>query len=525
MKSVTNRVTSPSRRRLLLAGAASGSLLAGGCSVLPAPLEDSDMDQRVQRNVRRLIEIEAPVTGPISLYEAMARALKFNLDYRVAMMEEAVRGREIDRARMEMLPQWVANAGYLGRDNDAGGSSLSLLTRRQSLEPSTSIERETVSADLSLSWDLLDFGLSYARARQAADNRLVSLENRRKVANRMIEDVRIAYWRAVSAHRLLQKLRQLGDSVDQALADSVELEQRREADPIAALTYQRELLDVQRQVQGLQRELVIAKAQLAALMNLRPGVDFDLVVPALRSAPADLCSGTDALVRAALMNRPELREIAYRTRMNDSEGEAAWLRQFPSLKTFFGANYDSNDYLYHQNWVGWGMRTSWNVMNVFRYPTERKVIEAQGEWLNEREQALTMTVFVQVHVSRAQLAFAREALQTAQRYAEVQDRLVELTRVARLADRESPQRLVREELNGLLAEIRYDLAYADTQSAYANLYSSIGLDSFTPDISGRESVDDLSAALRSLWERRRDPYLMPDVAACHVVEPRPGGQP
>ena len=524
MKTRSSPVARAARRRLLLAGAAGGTLAASGCAILPSPLGSAEMEPRIQNAMRRLMQMNEPVTGPISLYEAMARALKFNLDYRVAMMEEAVRGRETDRARMDMLPQLVANAGYQNRDNDAGGSSRSLLTGRQSLEPSTSVERETVSADLGLSWDLLDFGLSYARARQAADNRLISLENRRKVANRMIEDVRTAYWRAVTAHRLLDKLQQLSNSVEVSLADSVELEQRRLADPLAALSYQRELLEVQRQVQGLQRELVIAKTQLAALMNLRPGTAFELVVPARRSAAPELCAGPDALVRTALGNRPELREIAYRIRMNELEGEAAWLRLLPSLKGFFGFNYDSNDYLYNQNWVGWGMRTSWNVMNLFRYPVDKDVVRVQGEWLSEREQALTMTVFVQVHVSRAQLSFARQSLQTAARYADVQDRLLELTRVARQANRESAQKLIREELNSLLAEVRFDLAYADVQNAYANLYSAIGLDSFTPDITGQESVPDLSAALRHLWEQRRDPFLTPEDAVCHEAQPLVGGR-
>ena len=128
--SVPSSTTRSLRRRLLLAGAATGSLLASGCAVMPRPLEDEEMTRRIRRNLNGLVEVDEAVTGPISLYEAMARALKYNLDYRVAMMEEAVRGREVDRVKMDMLPQMVANAGYMGRSNDSGGSSISILTRR-----------------------------------------------------------------------------------------------------------------------------------------------------------------------------------------------------------------------------------------------------------------------------------------------------------------------------------------------------------------------------------------------------------
>ena len=125
-----------------------------------------------------------------------------------------------------------------------------------------------------------------------------------------------------------------------------------------------------------------------------------------------------------------------------------------------------------------------------------------------------MTVMVQVHVSRAQLAFSQQSLKTASRYAQVQDRLVDLTRSARQANQESPQKLIREELNALLAEVRFDLAYADTQNAFANLYSAMGLDNFTPEITGNESVAQLSAALRGIWEQRRDPHLIAAGTRC-----------
>ncbi|MGJ3626829.1 TolC family protein [Sphingomonas sp. MMS24-JH45] len=133
----------------------------------------------------------------------MARALKYNLDYRVEQMQQDLKGCELNLAKDDMLPQVVANGSYFGRSNQAGASSLSLLTRRQSLEPSTSTDRDVAAGDLSVGWDVLDFGLSYIRANQKADGVLIAAEERRKVANRVIEDVRTSDHRAVSAQRLL----------------------------------------------------------------------------------------------------------------------------------------------------------------------------------------------------------------------------------------------------------------------------------------------------------------------------------
>ena len=188
----------------ILMGVATAALLSG-CSVTPKPLAPSELAMRAQQNAVDVTANQEPVGSEISLYDAMARALKYNLDYKVELMDEALKVRELNLSKFDMLPQLVASGGYFGRSNYSGASSLSLLTRRQSLEPSTSSERNIFSGDLTLSWDVLDFGLSYVRAQQKSDEVLISLERRRKVANRIIEDVRTSYWRAVSAERLLTK--------------------------------------------------------------------------------------------------------------------------------------------------------------------------------------------------------------------------------------------------------------------------------------------------------------------------------
>ena len=70
--------------------------------------------------------------------------------------------------------------------NYSGGVGRSLITgQQQNLQPFTSSEKNVFSADLSLSWNVLDFGLSYIRAKQAADDVLIAEEERRRVANRV----------------------------------------------------------------------------------------------------------------------------------------------------------------------------------------------------------------------------------------------------------------------------------------------------------------------------------------------------
>ena len=476
--------------------------LLSGCAVTPKPFSPSEIATKAEDNARAVDANQEAVGGSIDLYEAMARGLKYNLDYKVELMEEALKARELDLSRYDMLPQLVANAGYAGRDNFSGASSLSLITRRQSLEPSTSSEKDIFSADLGLSWDVLDFGLSYVRAQQKADDVLISMERRRKVANRIIEDIRTSYWRAVSAERLLAKLKELEGAVSNTLTNSERLAERRLSAPLTALTYQRELVEIQAQIRKLQRELVTAKAQLAALMNLRPGTEFTLVLPdRTKLLPEVKYSGEDMMM-TALKNRAELREVSYRQRINAKELDVALLSALPSFRGLIGVNVDSNDFLFNNNWFQWGARASWNVLNVFRLPAQKKAVRAQDDLLRQRELALTMAVMTQVHVSRARFGHLTAELDTASHQSRIQDKIMYQIRAGHRAGAMSQQTLLREEMNTLVSEVKYDIAYAEAQNSYANLFASMGIDDFGPDITGREDVATLSKSLSSLWQNR-----------------------
>jgi outer membrane protein TolC len=417
-------------------------------------------------------------------------------------MEEALKARELNLASYDLLPQLVASGGYAGRNNFSGASSLSLLSRRQSLEPSTSSDRDLFSGDLTLSWDVLDFGLSYVRAQQKANEGLIALEHRRKVADRIIEDVRTSYWRAVSAERLLTKLQQLEGNVSTTLDNSERLAERRLSAPLTALTYQRELIDIKSEIQRLQRELVISKSQLAALMNLQPGTEFTLVMPVRTQTPPGVSMPGDQMIMTALRNRSELREVNYRERINKKELDAALLNALPNFKALVGVNIDSNSFLFNNNWLQYGARASWNVLSLFKYPAQKRAIGAQDTLLKQRELALTMAVMTQVHVARARYAHLTGELDTAAHQHAVQGKILYQIRSGYKAGAMSQQTLLREEMNTLVSEVKYDIAFADVQNAYANLFSSMGIDEFAPDVTGRESVSALSQSLSNLWKGR-----------------------
>ncbi|MBF0093672.1 MAG: TolC family protein [Alphaproteobacteria bacterium] len=187
---------------------------------------------------------QEPISGPISMFDAMARAIKYNLDYRTKLMDEAIQLGVSGLSRYDLLPQITASAGYNVRDNNNASTSLNTVTGTESTEPSMSTENTRRTASLGFAWNVLDFGVSYIRAQQNSDRVLVAGERRRKAVQQLIQDVRSVYWRAATGARLAQDIERLSTQVRQAIDNARQLEEQRIQPPAQALEYQKTLLDM-----------------------------------------------------------------------------------------------------------------------------------------------------------------------------------------------------------------------------------------------------------------------------------------
>ncbi len=475
------------------------SMYLAGCVVTPIPLTDEAINEFSTRNLTNVTAGQEPVSGAISLAEATARGIKYNLDHQIELMAQAVALRRLKVSRFDMLPDLVANSGYSGRDNVNASRSRNLVSNTLSTF-STSDPKDQVTADLEFSWHILDFGLSYVRAKQDANRVLIARERRRKAVNRIIEDIRVAYWRALGSQRIVGKLSSLEGSVQRALRNSRSSAAEGVIDPLTALTYQRELVNIRRELQALQRDLTLAKAQLAALMNLPPDHPFTLVDPK-RAALPRINTSAAQMIEIAMNNRPEFLELAYEMRINDDERTAALLEMLPGISLHAGASYDNSDFLYHDNWVTWGARASWNLIKMFSYPARADFVDASKMLLEKRALAVTMAVMTQVHVSRARYAHAARELKTMRQALSIQRKILSRVRGQSIADRIGEQVLIRERMNLVLAEVRHDIARASLENAFANVYASMGFDLIDADLSQSMSIDEITTHLRRMWSQ------------------------
>ena len=461
-------------------------LLATSCTVKTEPFSPEANATFANEKLLRTTANQEPIVGSIDLYQAMARALKYNLDTKVEIMQAGLKLREADLVTYSALPKLVSGAGYAGR-NEPDASTPS--TRDDSI----------YTADLTFSWNILDFGLSYVRAKQAADQALIQEEMKRRIVNKVIEDVRTAYWRAVSYQRLVGRMRALEGRVARALRDTRGLSSGGESSPLVALTYERELIEVKREVEMLEGELKVAKSQLAALMNVTPGTNFTMIVPKRTSAKLNVPDNMPEMFRIAVENRPEMREVAYRTRINEKEINAALLDILPGFNLYAGTNYDSNEFIATNDWLSWGAKVSFNLMKVAALPAVEKKIDAEKQVLDARALSVSMAIMTQVHISRTRYAHLKKSYGTAAALSNVSHRILKQVRSETEAQKTSEQILIREEMNALLADAKLDMAYADLQNAYANIYASLGVDPFPAGLTTKASVEQIAGQLRTLW--------------------------
>jgi len=481
------------------------TLLLCGCAVTPEALTPDEIKQETVADLTSMFQDQEPVTGPISLYEAIARAVKYNLDHRLKMMEDALAYKQLDLVRYDQLPELTASAGYYERNNYSGGTSIALENNpntgigagEESLQASTSSEKRVTDVNGILVWNALDFGVSYVRAQQQSNEVLITEERRRKVVQNVVQDVRYAYWRAVSAQHLLDNMDDLLDRTYSALKDSRQLESLRIQAPIQSLSYQKALLEIIQDMWFYRRDLATAKTELAALMNLKPGTPYTVVDPAGDGPlPSPDRFGTlETMEERAMLNRPELLEEHYQSRIGALEVKKAMLEMLPGLEFNLGSRYNSNYLLWQSSWAEAGVNISWNLFQLFSGPANKRVAESQVMVDDARRLALGMAVITQVHLAYQRYHIALSDFEVTEDLVAIEKRIQKHMEAEQKAAVENELEVIRSMASSLVAQMQHDLGYAEVQNSIGRILNSVGVDPL-PGVDIDQDVSTLAAIIK-----------------------------
>ncbi|MES2818287.1 MAG: TolC family protein [Pseudomonadota bacterium] len=480
--------------------------LAACSSLNPAPLSEQALSEqgRADRATAQL-DVE-PLVGELTLDQAMARALKYNLDRRARMMEEALALQQFEVARYDMLPKLLAQAGYSSRNNDKISQSRNDEDGTLSQSRFISQEREHTVSSLGLSWNLLDLGVGYFSTRQAADRALIAGEKRRKAMHLLMQDVRTAFWRAVSAQKLQAQVRATTLVAEAALDDARTAETERLRNPLDALRYQRQVLENLRLLEAIDQELSTAQTELAALINAPIGQPIVLAEPTFTLDKQVLAISPAVMEEAAMTSNADVREQHYNARIAREETRKTLVRLFPSINFNYGVHYDTDSYLVNRQWNEAGVQLSFNLFNLLTGPTQLKLADAGVSLADQRRVSVQMAVLAQVHLARQQLANAQHQFERSDAIWQIDRRINEHMNNREASQVQSKLDQVANQTTAILSLLRRYQALAQAQTAEARLQSTLGVEPVIGSVS-ELSLAELTQQLGSgqhAWQQLAD---------------------
>lgn len=470
----------PSRWSALLLAA-----MLSGCTILPKALDAEQRERLAAETMKALYEGQAPIERPVTLAESVARAIKYHAELRQRQMEEAAALAQLEVGRFDLLPRLTANAGYTTRNNDAFGFGFTP-GGTVATNPSASTERTRTTASLGFSWNILDFGVSYYRARQLADQSLIAEERRRKAVQTLVHDVRVAWWRAEAAQRLLPRADALLEEVDRAIEKTRVIEARALLPPLQTATLRRALLDLAQQISFRRQELAQAAVELASLVNAPPGSRLRVAAPATDEREVhDLTADVEKLEALALRARPELQEEGYRERITRDEARKALAALLPGISLDAGRNYDSNRFLVNNLWNSAGLNVVFNLVKVFSLPALERSAEAQKRVDAARRLAMATAILAQTRLASVRYGLVAEEFLVWDEAARDDDLIVKYLSASAKVGIDTELELIRARARAMASHMNRDLAYANVQASMARLYNSIGYDAVPRSDEGR----------------------------------------
>lgn len=496
------RGTLPTRGTRLLAVSTLALVLAGCGTVQLQPATQEEIRNQTTLDLLAAREGVEPITGTLSMDEAVARALKYNLDRRTKLMEEALAFNNLEAGNWDMLPRVMANAGYSQRNKD-------LITDIQTIgggvTPGNTISSERGHAmfDLGLTWNMLDYGLSYLGAKQQADRVLIAAERRRKAMHTLIQDVRTAFWRTASAQKLREDVRKAILLAEEALEDSRKAEAERLRSPVDALRYQRQLLENLRLLESIEQELASGRIELANLINAPLHQDFRVEEPSDKVDASLLDVPVTRMEELALAQNADIREHFYGSRIAAQEIKRTMLRLFPNLSFNTTLRYDTDRFLINNQWNDVGLQLSYNLINLFSANSQKRLAEAGVQLADQRRIASQMAVMTQVHLARLQYQIAYRQYLRADAIWQADAKISEHIRNREAAETQSKLEQVANSTTAILSLLRRYQSLSQVQGAGSRLQATMGLEPLiasTSELSLQELTKAVGESLRD-WSR------------------------
>ena len=497
------------------------ALSLASCAYWPKFLTVPERQEVTKANYTRAQNEVKPVGEMLGLNEAIARAIKYNMNYRTKMMEQAIAMGVSDLSNYDMLPKVVANAGYNYRDNDFITSAKGAYTGTPSTsEPYLNSDKKYSTSNLNLNWNLLDFGVSYYTAKQNADRILIASEKRRRTMHVLVQDVQTAYIRAASAQKLRSDIKKTISEANEALTKSKAIEAEGLQSPLDTLKFEKALLDNIKTLETVDQELSTAKLELNQLVNLPANSTYELKDPDTFQAPSSFTNRTieEFEVRALLRNA-DLNESIYNARVARQEVHKSLLKILPNLNFVLSPQQSSNSYLINKDWMDGSAALSFNLWNVLTYSDTKKIARLNEELALEKRAMVQMAVVTQVYLAKMQLLSMDDLYQRSLEVDAVDTRIARIVSIRQKEGAASKAEEVAANASMILSRLRKYQALSQLFLASGRMQASIGLEPEL-DHANEMNLEDLTYIVKNTYDEWNAGKL-PGLVEVHDVKKAP----
>lgn len=425
-----------------------------------------------------VLTMEAPWDNVVlTLDEIIEIANTRNLDMLVLEQQVMIQDELTEGSVRKWLPQLIWNQELSGRNRNTGSFSQSLDPTIPPAPPSISSQTHVDRFDISLTWNLLDFGISMIRSRQEANKTLILQMGYEKERQKLILAIVKNYWRAVVARYAMRENKVRFEKIQEIVANLHRNVDKKLISWVEAYTIETALLRNQPDLYRNEREYHNIIEDMVQQMGLPLGSSFELAEEDQFPLDAQLLT-IEEIEDYALMYRPELYSGDIQEKVKADDVKIAMMSMIPGVAFFSGNFFDTNKFLIYNHWLSTGLRVSWDLFRIPERMMDVRIARLNKDLVAEQRIALSMGVISQVRIGYLTYYEAIDTYRLVKEVAEAKKHLAYATERGALRGSISQGDALVTNVDALLAEIDVLRSYGEVMIALELLNNSMGMPRF-----------------------------------------------
>lgn len=416
---------------------------------------------------------------PLTLDQIVDIAVCNNLDLYVKELNYEIQLEVANRELFKMLPRLDFFGEFSHRSNSTASRSLVPPLKRLT-RPSIGSSQTVKRWDVTLVWNLLDFGLAYYQSQEEQYRAVITYFEYERLKQNLILEVYKSYWRGVASKKGADDAREVLALVKSILGRYERQMANRMLSQVLGLRIEDQMLQIELRLYDLDLLYDQSKAELAGLMGIPAGACFELAPIDIMPLPPleDVC----VLERIALQQRPELYGTDLDFKIAKDEIQLAYLRFLPGAEVFTSYNENKDPFLVHQFWTTAGVRAVWNLLAFPQHVADANAAQISKYRAYQARLAQTISVLAQVHISYVQYKEIDRLYGVQEHIYQVRDRLSKATDAEFAVGEFSLTEVVLALGNAIEGEVNALQAYADLRIGLERINNAIGMPQLYPKI-------------------------------------------